>query len=215
MNKSMAKILKKKYRTFDPATGEQPDPLFDYDKSTTYHYTDNAEEWDKASDVVAEIIDNDKFKLKDLPKVGERVEADELYKYNGQVYRVRKVHNVTVYSPDQIQALFTVYRKETADMEWIEGEKVDIGALRTYKDIVYECIQSHQTQKDWVPSKATTLWQVYVIGVSEWVQPTGAQDAYNIGDRVLFDGKTYESIIDANVTVPNGDIPWNRYWKPL
>jgi len=198
----MAKILKKKYRTFDPATGEQPDPLFDYDKSTTYHYTDNAEEWDKASDVVAEIIDNDKFKLKDLPKVGERVEADELYKYNGQVYRVRKVHNVTVYSPDQIQALFTVYRKETADMEWIEGEKVDIGALRTYKDIVYECIQSHQTQEDWTPDKAATLWKVYVSGVSEWVQPTGAHDAYNKGDRVLFDGKTYESLIDVNVWSP-------------
>lgn len=25
----------------------------------------------------------------------------------------------------------------------------------------------------------------------------------------------YESLIDANVTLPNGDVPWNRYWKQL
>jgi len=151
---------------------------------------------------VAEIIDNDKFSIIDLPKTGERVEVGELYKYDGQVYRVRQSHNVTVYSPDQIPALFTVYRKETTDMQWIDGEKVDAGMLRTYKDIVYECMQSHQTQKDWVPTKATTLWKKYTSDVSEWVQPTGAHDAYNTGDRVLFEGSTYESLIDANVWSP-------------
>lgn len=35
-----------------------------------------------------------------------------------------------------------------------------------------------------------------------WVQPTGAQDAYNIGDRVTFGGQVYESVIDANTWSP-------------
>jgi hypothetical protein len=38
--------------------------------------------------------------------------------------------------------------------------------------------------------------------VAEWVQPTGGHDAYNIGDRVLFGGLTYESLINANVWSP-------------
>ena len=39
-----------------------------------------------------------------------------------------------------------------------------------------------------------------------WRQPTGAQDAYNIGDRVWYpdkDGTVYESLIDANVYAPD------------
>lgn len=36
----------------------------------------------------------------------------------------------------------------------------------------------------------------------EWVQPTGAHDAYNIGDLVTFQGQTYRSLINANVWSP-------------
>lgn len=35
--------------------------------------------------------------------------------------------------------------------------------------------------------------------VPDFVQPTGAHDAYNIGDKVKFDGVVYISLIDANV----------------
>lgn len=37
----------------------------------------------------------------------------------------------------------------------------------------------------------------------EWKQPTGAHDAYNVGDRVSFEGKNYESLIAANVWSPS------------
>lgn len=37
---------------------------------------------------------------------------------------------------------------------------------------------------------------------AEWVQPTGAQDAYNTGDRVTFQGVIYTSLIDGNVWSP-------------
>jgi hypothetical protein len=48
-----------------------------------------------------------------------------------------------------------------------------------------------------------------------WVQPTGAHDAYPIGARVTYAGQTWESKINANTTVPNGDVPFNRYWMPV
>ena len=36
----------------------------------------------------------------------------------------------------------------------------------------------------------------------EWVQPTGAHDAYNTGDIVMYNGTAYRSLIDGNVWAP-------------
>ena len=36
-----------------------------------------------------------------------------------------------------------------------------------------------------------------------WVQPTGAHDCYNIGDKVTYNGKHYTSTIDGNVWSPD------------
>jgi hypothetical protein len=44
--------------------------------------------------------------------------------------------------------------------------------------------------------------EVVATGYPEWVQPTGAHDAYSIGARVMFNTKVYESLIDANVWSP-------------
>lgn len=38
----------------------------------------------------------------------------------------------------------------------------------------------------------------------DFVQPTGAHDAYKTGDRVAYNGKVYESTMDANVWTPEG-----------
>lgn len=37
----------------------------------------------------------------------------------------------------------------------------------------------------------------------EFVQPTGAHDAYHIGDKVTFNGKHYISLLDGNVWSPS------------
>ena len=44
-----------------------------------------------------------------------------------------------------------------------------------------------------------------VVGYPVWKQPTGAHDAYQIGDRVHFpdaDSPVYESLINANTWSP-------------
>ena len=38
---------------------------------------------------------------------------------------------------------------------------------------------------------------------SEWVQPSGATDAYNAGDQVTYNGEVFESVIDANTWSPS------------
>lgn len=58
---------------------------------------------------------------------------------------------------------------------------------------LWEAVRALQNGGD-VPESETT----------DWVQPTGAHDAYMIGDVVKFtDGKTYKSLIDNNVWAPN------------
>lgn len=37
----------------------------------------------------------------------------------------------------------------------------------------------------------------------QWVQPTGAHDAYNTGDKVTYNGKHYQSTMDGNVWSPD------------
>lgn len=40
-------------------------------------------------------------------------------------------------------------------------------------------------------------------GAPDWVQPTGAHNAYNTGDRVTYNGSVYESLIDGNTWAPD------------
>ena len=46
----------------------------------------------------------------------------------------------------------------------------------------------------------------------EWVQPSGAHDAYNIGDRVSYNGKIYESTMDGNTWSPDA---YPAGWKEV
>lgn len=39
--------------------------------------------------------------------------------------------------------------------------------------------------------------------VPDWIQPTGAQNAYKKGEKVTYKGKVYQSTIDANVWAPD------------
>ena len=44
----------------------------------------------------------------------------------------------------------------------------------------------------------------------EWVQPTGAHDCYNTGDKVTYNGQHYVSKIDGNVWSPDA---YPRGWE--
>ena len=113
----------------------------------------------------------------------------------------------------------SVLREDVAGLEWIANEIVHTGRRRDYAGKTWECIQYHITQVGWEPDKVPALWkEVYTGGgYPVWKQPTGAHDAYAIGTIVWYptEGSTlYISKIAANVTVPDGDEPYNRYWEP-
>lgn len=87
------------------------------------------------------------------------------------------------------------------------GEEVKIGNLRKYNDVTYVVIQAHTTQADWTPDTVPALF----LARNEpepgedypaWTQPTGAHDAYAVGDRVTHNDKNWENTSDANVYEP-------------
>ena len=86
---------------------------------------------------------------------------------------------------------------------WESGLSVKVGDRYQYKGDLYKCVQAHTTQDDWTPDKTPALWtKISLDEWPEWIQPTGAQDAYNKGDKVTFKEKHYISLIDGNVWSP-------------
>lgn len=109
-------------------------------------------------------------------------------------------------SVDEIKELVTLYPKFEV------GKAYSIGDLLHFEDELYEVIQAHTSQADWTPDIVPALFKIKTLAmtVSEWVKPTGSHDAYNIGDKVLFEGKTYESLINANTWSP---VSYPQGWK--
>ena len=138
-----------------------------------------------------------------LPDNGE-VKEGEIYSYNNGAVMVVQDHERTIYAPELTPALFSFYRPNPEGTEWIAGEQVALNSTRTYGGKTYKCIQAHQAQDGWKPDSTPALWQEVIVtpDIPVWVQPTGAHDAYNIGNKVRFDGKVYESIVNANVWSP-------------
>ncbi len=90
---------------------------------------------------------------------------------------------------------------------WDSSTTYAVGKRVRYNGSLYVCVQAHTAQSDWTPDTAVSLWSTVKIdagtGYDEFVQPTGAHDAYKKGDRVVYNGKVYESTIDANVYAPD------------
>lgn len=96
---------------------------------------------------------------------------------------------------------------------WAVGEAYAAGDRRRYGEKLYKCVQAHTSQADWTPDATPALWvKISVDECPEWVQPTGAHDAYNTGDKVTYNGKRYISLIDGNVYSPD-DYPagWEEH----
>lgn len=87
--------------------------------------------------------------------------------------------------------------------QWVIGRAYAVDERLQYNGVLYRVVQAHTSQADWVPDKTPALF--VVVSLDEWpefVQPTGAHDAYKKGDKITFEGKHYISLIDANVYSP-------------
>lgn len=97
---------------------------------------------------------------------------------------------------------------------WVVGAAYRVTERVRYSGKLYRCEQAHTSQSGWEPDVTPALWtEVAEPGtIPVWKQPTGAQDAYNTGDKVRYpdaDGGIWVSTVDANVWVP-GVYGWEE-----
>lgn len=111
----------------------------------------------------------------------------------------------TSYLPDNEAETVTILFPK-----WENNTVYKIDDRRQYDDLLYRCVQTHTSQEGWEPPNVPALWvRTSTEEWPEWIQPTGAHDAYNTGDKVSHNGKHWICAIDANVYEP-GVYGWNE-----
>lgn len=161
------------------------------------------------------------------------------YKYGDQVYKLWQAHDATNqpdWTPDKAVSLWDICH--TTDPAKAKPYVTPQGTWGMYQtgDVCTEggkLYRSTMENNVWEPSAYPQGWEEIDIsgGVisqpeepeeptpepeepkhPDFIQPTGAHDAYHISDRVIYNGKLYECILDGNVYSPD-DYP--QGWKEI
>ena len=94
--------------------------------------------------------------------------------------------------------------------KWQAGKEYVVGDRVLYLGTLYKVIQAHTSQQGWEPDITPSLFAKNLIvkdddgeqvDIPEWEQP-GSTNPYMKGDKVRFEGKIYQSLIDNNVWSP-------------
>ncbi len=85
-----------------------------------------------------------------------------------------------------------------------ENKAYATGDVFSYYGELYEVVQPHTSQPDWIPSGLPALYKRFTPAgeIAPWVQPLGSQDAYHAGDRVSHNGAAWENTVEGNVWEP-------------
>lgn len=107
---------------------------------------------------------------------------------------------------DQALEVATVYQAWETGETYAQGDLFTYGVNGVGDPQLYRVAQAHTSQADWLPADNPALYTAIGLtdaGYPVWSQPTGAQDAYNTGDIVDYNGTLYQSTIDGNVWAPD------------
>ena len=94
--------------------------------------------------------------------------------------------------------------------KWQANIQYEVGYRVLYLGTLYKVIQAHTSQQGWEPDITPSLFAKNLIvkdddgeqvDIPEWEQP-GSTNPYMKGDKVKFEGKIYQSLIDQNVWSP-------------
>lgn len=81
-----------------------------------------------------------------------------------------------------------------------------------YDGILYKVLLAHTSQEGWTPPSAPSLFAKVLIPdentIPEWEQPNST-NPYQIGDKVIHNGKTWENTVANNVWEP-GVYGWQE-----
>lgn len=90
---------------------------------------------------------------------------------------------------------------------WAEDIHI-VGEVVVYEGIPYKCVQEHNSlgNPTWNPKDAPSLWANYHATDAEhalpYAQPTGAHDAYMLGEYAVYRDVVYRCVMDGTVHDP-------------
>ena len=113
----------------------------------------------------------------------------------------------------QINNILNTFVDDTTALDYIElfpnwRADIDVAAGERYvfEGILYKVLQAHHTQENWMPPLVPSLFARLLNPnpdiIPDWEQPDST-NGYMIGDKVRYNDKIYESIIDNNVWAPD------------
>ena len=93
---------------------------------------------------------------------GESVVAGDVRLADGQLIEARQDHTVTHHDWQDTPNLWRIHRTDDepdGPVEWRPQMKLQKDDEVIYEGVVYKVLQKHDTQSDWAPNVATTLFQ--------------------------------------------------------
>lgn len=144
----------------------------------------------------------------DLQGLAADVEAFAAY-VKGEADVKAAAHTAQRYVPDEV----ALTQPRILFDNWSgDGVAYVTGDIRLHGGLFYRCVTAHTSQPTWAPDAAASLWARIGNPTEEWpewIQPTGAHDAYGIGAKVTYEGKHWICDTDANVYAP-GVYGWTE-----
>ena len=160
-------------------------------------------------------------------QVGIYYQMGDIFTYgdNNACYKVLQSHKSQAdWQPDKTPALYKLIgSNDDGYLEWKQPlgahDAYEIGDIVEYNGKLYRSLINSNV---WSPDVYAAGWEIYTETsggggggttptepetppetIPDFVKPTGAHDAYKKGDKVKYNGKIYESLIDANVYSPD------------
>ena len=169
-------------------------------------------------------------------QVGIYYQMGDIFTYgdNNACYKVLQSHKSQAdWQPDKTPALYKLIgSNDDGYLEWKQPlgahDAYGIGDIVEYNGKLYKSLINGNV---WSPDVYAAGWEIYTEPsgegggggtptepetppetIPDFVQPTGAHDAYKKGDKVKYNGKIYESLIDDNVYSPDA---YPAGWKEV
>ena len=160
----------------------------------------------------------------------EALEYFNMYVKDGQIYvktdeelALSEAGISTIEEAEQLRQELNEIISEMTDEEaierpilfpnWKPGKEYTVNERIRYGGRIFKVLQNHTSQDDWTPSRSPSLFAEILTSEDgepqEWQQPSST-NPYLTGDKVIYNGLVYESLIDNNTWSPE-DYP--EGWK--
>lgn len=144
---------------------------------------------------------------------GMDVKAGDVLYYERNLIEVLADHTTAAHwKPGEAHSLYKRYFNPDAEPEpWVQPISAETAYPLGFRVLYLDRIWISQIPANTTVPGSDVRWWVLAEGqeplepdVPAWVQPTGAHDAYKIDAKVTHKGKTWRSLVNANVWEPGG-----------